>query len=87
MRDDIKAHQGLVNASKIAAIKYFDNLKTPGAGKDVCLRRLRTEFRYHMEDSRKNLLIYFEEFEEISFENYNNQIDPFIDSFYQENPS
>ena len=84
VRDDAKAHQDLVNGSKDAVTKYFNSLKTSGADKDICLRRLRTEFRYFIENYRKNLLINSEEFEEKSLENYNNLIGPYIDSFYEE---
>ena len=44
MRNDVKAHQDLLKASKIAVTKYFNSLETSGADKDICLRRLRTEF-------------------------------------------
>ena len=84
VRDDVKAHQDLVNASKFVVTKYFNHLKTPGANKDICLRRLRTEFQFIISKYRENLHYNASKFEENAMELHLTELDLFMDSFYQE---
>ena len=84
LRENTIAYKNLLESFQSAVTRYFDKLKLPGADKVICTRRLNTEFRYIISQYRENLMKNHLNFDEETMETFTNQMDSFMDSFYQE---